>query len=125
MNYNENSCGALQSDSFFAPAETRELILYIRQKNNCEADAILNQYKSAGKVSPNSFKNFWHSKLENFIETPSDEFFNMDNNVWNAYLSVSNIYLVKSRFLYLLRTQKRLRLQGHCSGYFRVIVILL
>ncbi|MCI1268380.1 MAG: N,N'-diacetylchitobiose phosphorylase [Ruminococcus sp.] len=87
MNYNENSCGALQSDLVLAPGETRELIFILGRKNNCEADAILNQYKSAGKVDAEiaQLKNFWHSKLENFkVETPSDEFNNMIN-VWNAY----------------------------------------
>lgn len=87
MNYNSNSCGALQSDITFAPGETRELIYIVGQRDNVQANAILSEYKTAGKVDAEiaELKNFWHAQLDNFqVETPSAEFNNMIN-VWNAY----------------------------------------
>lgn len=87
MNYNSNSCAALQSDINLKSGETIELIYILGQRNNKEADAILNEYKENGKVDAEiaQLKNYWHSQLENFkVETPSEEFNNMIN-VWNAY----------------------------------------
>ncbi|MBO5164349.1 MAG: N,N'-diacetylchitobiose phosphorylase [Ruminococcus sp.] len=87
MNYNSNSCGALQSDITLAPGETRELIYIVGQRDNIQANAILNEYKAEGKVDADiaELKNFWHTQLDNFqVETPSAEFNNMIN-VWNAY----------------------------------------
>ena len=87
MNYNSNSCGALQSDITLAPGETRELIYIVGQRDNVQANAILSEYKTAGKVDAEiaELKNFWHAQLDNFqVETPSAEFNNMIN-VWNAY----------------------------------------
>ncbi|MBR2954531.1 MAG: N,N'-diacetylchitobiose phosphorylase, partial [Ruminococcus sp.] len=87
MNYNSNSCGALQSDITLAPGETKEFIYIMGQKTDAEATAILNEYKTAGKVDEEvqQLKDYWHSQLSNFsVETPSDEFNNMIN-VWNAY----------------------------------------
>ncbi len=87
LNYNSNSCGALQSDITLAPGETQEFIYIVGQKNNAKATAILNEYKTAGKVDAEiaELKNYWHTQLGNFkVETPSAEFNNMIN-VWNAY----------------------------------------
>ena len=87
LNYNSNSCGALQSDITLAPGETQEFIYILGQKNNAQASAILNEYRTAGKVDAeiNELKNYWHTQLGNFkVETPSAEFNNMIN-VWNAY----------------------------------------
>lgn len=87
MNYNSNSCGALQSDITLAPGETRELIYIVGQRDNVQANAILDEYKAAGKVDAEveELKSYWHGKLSNFsVETPSAEFNNMIN-VWNAY----------------------------------------
>lgn len=87
MNYNSNSCGALQSDITLAPGETRELIYIVGQRDNEAANAIINEYKEEGKVDAEiaELKAFWHTQLDNFqVETPSPEFNNMIN-VWNAY----------------------------------------
>lgn len=87
MNYNSNSCGALQSDITLKAGETVELVYILGQRNNEQADEILNQYKQSGKVDSEikQLKDYWHGQLSNFrIETPSDEFNNMIN-VWNAY----------------------------------------
>lgn len=87
LNYNSNSCGALQSDITLAPHETQEFIYIVGQKNNAKATTILNEYKTAGKVDAEiaELKNYWHTQLGNFkVETPSAEFNNMIN-VWNAY----------------------------------------
>lgn len=87
MNYNSNSCGALQSDITLKAGETVELVYILGQRNNEQADEILNQYKQSGKVDSEikQLKDYWHGQLSNFrVETPSDEFNNMIN-VWNAY----------------------------------------
>lgn len=87
LNYNSNSCGALQSDITLKSGETREFIYIVGQKNNEKATAILNEYKTAGKVDAEiaELKNYWHTQLGNFkVETPSAEFNSMIN-VWNAY----------------------------------------
>ncbi len=87
MNYNSNSCGALQSDITLESGETIELIYILGQRNNEQADEILNEYKQSGKVDSEikQLKDYWHGQLSNFeVETPSEEFNNMIN-VWNAY----------------------------------------
>ena len=87
MNFNSNSCGALQSDITLAPNETIELIYILGQRDSKLADEILSEYKVEGKVDAEitQLKNYWHTQLGNFkVETPSAEFNNMIN-VWNAY----------------------------------------
>ena len=87
LNFNSNSCGALQSDITLKAGETAELIYMVGLKNNAEAEAILADYKNPGKVDEEiaQLKNYWHTQLSNFsVETPSEEFNNMIN-VWNAY----------------------------------------
>lgn len=87
LNYNSNSCGAIQSDIVLKAGETTEVIYIMGRRNSVEADAILNEYKKAGRVDEEiaQLKNYWHEKLSNFsVETPSEEFNNMIN-VWNAY----------------------------------------
>lgn len=87
MNYNSNSCGALQTDITLQPGESREIIYVLGQKSPDEADAIMKTYEEKGRVDAEvaELKNYWHGKLESFsVETPSEEFNNMVN-VWNAY----------------------------------------
>lgn len=87
LNYNSNACGALQSDITLADGESIELVYVLGQRNNAEAEEILGTYKQAGTADKEieELKNYWHSKLENFVvKTPSEEFNNMIN-VWNAY----------------------------------------
>ncbi len=87
MNYNSNSCGALQTEITLQPGESREIIYIMGQKSPEEADAIMKTYEEKGKVDAEiaELKNYWHGKLASFsVETPSEEFNNMIN-VWNAY----------------------------------------
>ncbi|MCL2054917.1 MAG: N,N'-diacetylchitobiose phosphorylase [Oscillospiraceae bacterium] len=87
LNYNANSCGALQSAVTLGAGGTIEIIYVLGQKNASEADKILSKYKEPGKVDKeiNELRRYWHSKLENFmVETPCEAFNNMIN-VWNAY----------------------------------------
>lgn len=87
LNYNANACGALQSDITLEAGETIELIYIVGQRDNVQANAILDDYKEAGKCDKEieALKKYWHEKLENFVvKTPSEEFNNMVN-VWNAY----------------------------------------
>ena len=87
MNYNSNSCGALQSDITLEAGQTTELIYILGRRKSEEAAAILNEYKEQGKVDREveELKNYWHSTLDRFqVNTPSEEFNNMIN-VWNAF----------------------------------------
>ena len=87
LNYNTNSCGALQSDITLKAGESVSLTYVLGQKNDKEASVILDTYKVAGTVDKEiaELKNYWHTKLNNFqIKTPSASFNNMIN-VWNAY----------------------------------------
>ena len=87
LNYNSNACGALQSAVTLGAGGTIELIYIVGQRSSAEAAAILEEYKTPGKVDAEirELKNYWHGKLSNFqINTPSNEFNNMIN-VWNAY----------------------------------------
>jgi len=87
MNYNSNSCGALQSDVTLAPGETKQFVFILGSKKPHEADTIIAKYADGSIVEKEveELKDYWHSKLNNFaVETPSVEFNNMIN-VWNAY----------------------------------------
>ena len=87
MNFNNNACGALQSDIILKPGETKEFIYVLGQKDPSEADRIISSYEESGRVDRElaDLKKFWHNRLANFeINTPSPEFNNMIN-VWNAY----------------------------------------
>ena len=87
MNYNSNSCGAIQSDVTLAPGETKQFVFVLGQKKPLEADKILDNYADGSVVEKEveELKKYWHSKLDNFaVNTPSAEFNNMIN-VWNAY----------------------------------------
>lgn len=87
MNYNSNSCGALQSDITLQPGETVTLTYVLGAKDSDDADAVINSYKDTSKAEKeiDELKNHWHSTLDRFqVNTPSDEFNNMVN-VWNAF----------------------------------------
>lgn len=87
MNYNSNSCGALQSDITLQPGETVTLTYILGAKDSDDADAVINSYKDTSKAEKeiDELKNHWHSTLDRFqVNTPSDEFNNMVN-VWNAF----------------------------------------
>ncbi|MBR4554040.1 MAG: N,N'-diacetylchitobiose phosphorylase [Ruminococcus sp.] len=87
MNYNSNACGALQSEIMLAPGEEAEVVYILGQKDPATAKAILDEYKTPGKVDSElkELVDYWHGELNNFqVQTPSPEFNNMVN-VWNAY----------------------------------------
>ena len=87
MNYNSDSCGALQSDITLQPGETVTLTYVLGAKDSDDADAVINSYKDTSKAEKeiDELKNHWHSTLDRFqVNTPSDEFNNMVN-VWNAF----------------------------------------
>ena len=87
MNYNSNSCGALQSDIELAPGETKVITYVFGQRNSAESAEILKKYEVSGTADKEieQLKTYWHEQLSHFeVETPSAEFNNMIN-VWNAY----------------------------------------
>lgn len=88
LNYNTNSCGALQSDIVLQPGESKVLTYVLGgPKTDDEITSIISKYEKAGVVEKEveELKNYWHEKLDNFrVETPDEDFNNMIN-VWNAY----------------------------------------
>ena len=88
LNYNTNSCGALQSDIVLQPGESKVLTYVLGgPKTDDEITSIISKYEKAGTVEKEveELKNYWHEKLDNFrVETPDEDFNNMIN-VWNAY----------------------------------------
>lgn len=87
LNYNSNSCGALQSDITLQAGETKELIYILGQKPEKTAAEIIENYKDTSIVEKqlSELKEYWHSKLNNLqVHTPDDKFNNMVN-VWNSY----------------------------------------
>jgi cellobiose phosphorylase len=87
LNYNLNSCGALQSDITLAAGETKEIIYILGAKPEEVAAELINGYKETGRVDTElaELKAFWHGNLNNLqVKTPDEKFNNMVN-VWNAY----------------------------------------
>lgn len=87
LNYNLNSCGALQTDFSLEPGETNEFAFLLGAKNEFEAAKIVDSYNDLSKVEKEiaELKKYWHSKLDNLkINTP-DKNFNVMVNTWNAY----------------------------------------
>lgn len=87
LNYNTNSCGALQSDITLQPGETRELTYVMGQRPEAVAREIIAKYEAEGVVEAElaELTDYWHSKLDNFqVNTPDADFNNMVNT-WNAY----------------------------------------
>ena len=87
MNYNSNSCGALQSDITLKPGEEITLNYILGAEKSADADAVIKEYENKDKVKNEiaELKSYWHEKLNRFsVDTPSEEFNNMIN-VWNAF----------------------------------------
>lgn len=88
LNYNSNACGALQTVLELEPGETKELAFILGEKQESEADTIMNDYTDVSKVCAEELEElitFWHDKLNHLqVQTPSESFNNMINT-WNAY----------------------------------------
>jgi len=87
LNYNLNSCGALQSDITLSPGETKVFVYLLGQKPENIAAAIIESYENVSVVDSEltDLKDHWHTRLNNLqVKTPDDNFNNMVN-VWNAY----------------------------------------
>ncbi|OPJ56179.1 GH36-type glycosyl hydrolase domain-containing protein [Clostridium oryzae] len=87
LNYNENPCGALQTDITLQPGETKEMVFLLGAYDNEKANNIMKAYKdlSVTEKEIKELKNFWHGKLNNLqINTPDKNFNNMVNT-WNSY----------------------------------------
>ncbi len=103
LNYNSNSCGALQTKLTLQPGESREFAFLLGQKNDKESEAILADYKDINVVNRElmELKTYWHGKLANFqVNTPS-ETFNAMVNTWNAFQCfITFIWSRAASFLY-------------------------
>ena len=73
LNYNTNSCGALQTNITLNPGETKEFVYVLGQKTEKEAAEIIARYEDTSVVEKElaELKEFWHSKLGNLqVHTP-------------------------------------------------------
>ena len=88
LNYNSNACGALQTEIFLKPGETKEVAFVLGMKTDGEFANILNDYKDVSETCDAELKALieeWHGRLNNLqINTPS-ETFNTMINTWNSY----------------------------------------
>ncbi len=88
LNYNSNSCGALETKISLAPGETKYIAFVLGMKNDAEAEAVIKSYddvKSQAEKELAELKKYWGDKLDNLqVKTPSAEFNSMINT-WNAY----------------------------------------
>lgn len=87
LNYNLNSCGALQTDFSLKPGQTKEFAFILGAKDEFKAAQILNKYSDLAKIDEelSELKSYWHGKLQNLqVKTP-DKNFDVMVNTWNAY----------------------------------------
>ncbi len=88
LNFNTNSCGALETDITLAPGETKVFTYILGQKPEAVAKEIIAKYDADATLVDTelaALKEYWHAKLNNLqVHTPDDNFNNMVN-VWNAY----------------------------------------
>ena len=88
LSYNENGCGALMTDIYLAPGETKYLAFVLGMKSDAQAAAIVGRYVQTEQVCEQELQElieYWHEKLSHFqVKTPSPEF-NTMINTWNAY----------------------------------------
>ncbi|MGN0153813.1 MAG: GH36-type glycosyl hydrolase domain-containing protein, partial [Lachnospiraceae bacterium] len=88
LNYNSNSCGALQTKFTLAPGESKVVTFVLGMKTDSEAQKIIAGYENVEQETEkelNELKTYWHGQLSHLqVKTPSDSFNNMVNT-WNAY----------------------------------------
>ncbi len=88
LNYNGNSCGALQTRITLKPGESKCFAFILGMKDEQTADSIISEYQNPSKKcteEKDELISYWHGKLNNFqVKTPSDSFNNMVNT-WNSY----------------------------------------
>lgn len=87
LNYNGNSCGALQTELTLAPGEKRSFCFLTGAHGGAAAAAVLARYEDPGTVGEEmkQLREYWSEKLCNLqIHTPDPNFDSMVNT-WNAY----------------------------------------
>ncbi len=103
LNYNLNSCGALQTDLTLEAGETKEFAFILGAKDEFKAAELLKKYNSLNIIDEElaQLKAFWHGKLENLqIKTP-DKNFDVMVNTWNAYQCfITYIWSRAASFIY-------------------------
>ena len=112
-NYNENGCGALATILTLYPGETKEIAFLVGMKEDVDAETIVSRYEDCETICRNELEEliqYWHGHLSHFqVKTPSEEF-NIMINTWNAYNCFMTFYLVTCCILYILWTEKWIRL---------------
>ncbi len=87
LNFNGNSCGALQLTFTLAPGESKEVAFLLGAYGDEGATTLMAGYENLSVISEEvaELKNYWHTKLNRFqVQTP-DAAFNHMMNTWNAY----------------------------------------
>lgn len=103
LNYNGNSCGALQTDITLKPGESREFCFLLGKHTENEAKKISESYSNVlvTEKELGELKTYWSEKLEKLeIHTPDENFNNMVNT-WNPYeCFVTYIWSRAASFVY-------------------------
>ena len=101
LNYNSNSCGALQTELTLQPGESKQLVFIlgyvenpVEEKfkadgsmNKSRAYAMMEQYNTPEKVAAGlaALKEMWNNLLSKYtVKTPDDKM-NRMVNIWNQY----------------------------------------
>lgn len=87
LNYNLNSCGALQAELKLAPGEEKTILFILGEGDEDLAESIRIGYDDPEKVSTElaDLKAHWKTRLSAFqVQTP-DPAFDAMINTWNAY----------------------------------------
>ena len=87
LNYNLNSCGALESTIELKAGEEKTLVYILGQNRLSVAKDLAKKYEDSTVCEKElkELKEFWHSKLNNLQVNTPDERFNNMVNVWNSY----------------------------------------
>ena len=87
LNFNLNSCGALQTSFNLEHGKSTEFVFLLGQKRENQANELIARYENTSIVNKEvgELKTYWHAKLANLkIDTPDNNFNHMINT-WNAY----------------------------------------
>ena len=87
LSYNQNSCGAAQTEVSLEPGEEKHLVFVLAQLEEKNPLAITANYTDLSVVDKEftELKNYWHEKLSKFSVKTPDETLDNAVNVWNAY----------------------------------------
>lgn len=87
VNYNLNSCGALQAKLTLAPGEEKTVVFVLGEGDEAWAESIRMRYEEMDQVTQDldELRCLWDRRLSALHVTTPDPAFNAMVNTWNAY----------------------------------------